>query len=399
MSMKSPSAVYICADSGVPVFGEKGCSVHVQEMLGAFLEEGLDMRLIAQRLGGVPGEQIARARLSVLPPLAAPDVAGRETSALLANRDQEAILSHCGAHRAEFLYERYSLWSYAGMEFARRVGVPGLLEVNAPLIDEQLEHRGLVHLAECREVAHRVFEAATHLLAVSEELAAWLDAQPGARGKVSVLPNGVSPSRFVPNVAPAQVRGLGGMVIGFLGTLKPWHGLMTLLEAVAVVRQQRPDAQLLLVGDGPERARLAARAEELGISSAVHFAGAVKPSDVPSWLASMDVAVAPYPPMESFYFSPLKVYEYLAAGRAIVASRIGQITSVVQDGVTGLLVEPGQVAPLSQALLRLSADAGLRQSLGCAGRSWVLQHRTWKASARKVRALAAESRNLEVSTP
>jgi hypothetical protein len=92
MSMKSPSAVYICADSGVPVFGEKGCSVHVQEMLGAFLEEGLDMRLIAQRLGGVPGEQIARARLSVLPPLAAPDVAGRETSALLANRDQEAIL-------------------------------------------------------------------------------------------------------------------------------------------------------------------------------------------------------------------------------------------------------------------------------------------------------------------
>ena len=281
------------------------------------------------------------------------------------------------------------------MEYARDHGIPGILEVNAPLIDEQLAHRGLVNVAQCREVAQRVFSAASQLLAVSEELAAWLETQPGARGKVSVLPNGVNPERFRPEVTPARPRCEGDFVVGFLGTLKPWHGLGSLLEAFAGLDDELPRAQLLLVGDGPERESLEARASQLGISQRVHFTGAVAPETVPAWLASMDVAVAPYPPLESFYFSPLKLYEYLAAARPVIASRLGQISEVVEDGVSGLLVKPGCPMELRAALLRLAGDPELGKALGLAGRDWVLAHRTWRAAARKVRSLAERWRPSE----
>src|SRR6266702_784702 len=211
---------------------------------------------------------------------------------------------------------------------------------------------------------------------------------PGARNKIHVVPNGVSPRRFSPGLAPALPRLAGAFTVGFVGTLKPWHGLSILVEAFAQLRRRHPQTRLLIVGDGPERDRLVADLAAAGLTEAVHLAGAVDASAVPGWLASMDVGVAPYPPLAHFYFSPLRVYEYMAAGLPVVASRIGQLKSLIEEGRNGLLVTTGDAAGLAAALERLHSDPKLRARLGQAARTTVLKQYTWDAVAQRVLRLA-----------
>jgi glycosyltransferase involved in cell wall biosynthesis len=377
---------YVCADPGVPVFGRKGCSIHVQEVLRALRRRGVGVDLFAARLDGEPPPSLASVRLHNLPAPPKGDPAARERAALLANGDLGAALERSGPF--DLVYERYSLWSAAAMEYARDNGVPGLLEVNAPLIEEQARHRDLVDRAGAERVAARAFGAASALIAVSDGVASYLDGWPEARGRVHVVPNGVDPERFRPDVPPALPRAPGSFVIGFVGTLKPWHGLPTLVEAFARLRPEAPGASLIIVGDGPERSDLEAELAARGVSGAVRLTGAVDPAAVPGLLTAMDVAVAPYPQLPDFYFSPLKVYEYMAAGRTVVASRIGQLADLIQHDVNGLLVPPGDPAALAEALGQLRRRPAWRARLGEAARATVLRERTWDAVAGRILSLA-----------
>jgi len=268
------------------------------------------------------------------------------------------------------------------MVYAREAGVPGLLEVNAPLIDEQATYRSLVDRASAEGVARRVFEAASALLAVSEEVADYLRHAADVSQKVHVVPNGVDPDRF-PTRSERQ-RPEQPFTVGFVGTLKAWHGLSVLVEAFARLHQQNPDSQLLIVGDGTERVALINDLASRGLLDSAQLIGAVPPSDVPGWLGRMDAAVAPYPDLVGFYFSPLKVYEYMAASLPVVASRIGQLKAVIADEVNGLLVNPGDAEALAAALLRLKRDPALRVRLGKAARACVCRKHTWDAVVEQI---------------
>lgn len=377
---------YVCADPGVPVFGCKGASVHVQEVIRALRKCGAEVELFATNPTGRAPEDLAQVPVHPLPVPPSDDPVAREQRAIEANGALLAVLRRRGPF--DLIYERYSLWSFAGMAYAKESGAPGVLEVNAPLIEEQARHRGLFDRGAAERVAQRVFEDATALVAVSAEVAAHLQRYPGAAERVHVVPNGVSPERFPEGLRSSCPASQSTFTIGFVGTLKPWHGLPLLTEAFARFSMLAPDSRLLLVGDGPERAALERDVAARGISTAVHWTGAVSPSAIPGLLASMDVAVAPYPASEQSYFSPLKLYEYMAAGRAIVASRIGQTATVIEDGVSGLLCSPGDAGALAHALTRLRADAGLRRRLGQAARDQALRHHTWAAAAGRILALA-----------
>src|SRR5262249_46748399 len=156
--------------------------------------------------------------------------------------------------------------------------------------------------------------------------------------------------------------------VGFVGSLKPWHGLQTLVKAFDRLHAIDPAVRLLVVGDGPERSRLEEDLTARSLLDAVHFTGSVAPAEVPGLLASMDAAVAPYPNLRHFYFSPLKVYEYMAAGCAVVASRIGQLDGLIEHEVSGLLCAPDDPLDLAGALLRLRSEPALRDRLGEAAR-------------------------------
>ena len=377
---------YVCADLGVPVFGRKGCSVHVQEMIRAFHRSGADVELFAARADGPLPPELEGVRVRRLPAVraAAPGIAAVE----VLNRALAVGLSQAGPF--DMVYERYSLWSAAAMEHAHAAGVPGVLEVNAPLIEEQAEHRELRDTRGAAAMAARVFGAASALLAVSAEVAAWLARQPAAHGggRVHLVPNGVDPERFRPDVPPALPAQPGIFKVGFVGSMKRWHGVPVLIEAFAALHARVPETRLLLVGDGPEQAAIVADLARRKLTDAAHLTGSAAPRDVPGLLTSMDAAVAPYPDAKRFYFSPLKVYEYLASGRAVVASRVGQVAAIIQHEVNGLLCPPGDAGALADALQRLHNDPPLVARLGQAARTSALEHQSWEARAATIIALA-----------
>lgn len=382
---------YICTDTGIPVFGQKGCSIHVQEVMRSLLAKNVQVSLFTTRLGDEIPADFQQVKVYPLPTIPKVERAVREKLAQSIAPDLELQLSL--AQPFDFVYERYSLWSYSGMEYARKMGIPGILEVNAPLILEQEKHRGLVDKAAAEAIARRVFGAASTIIAVSREVKDYVSQYVADIEKIKVIPNGVNPQRFSERLSRQDTQ---QFTVGFVGSLKPWHGLPVLIEAFAGFHRNHSQARLLIVGDGTERDRLVAEINRRNLESAVHFTGAVSPETVPYWLAQMDVAVAPYPASDDFYFSPLKVYEYMAAGLPVVASNIGQIPEVIENKVNGLLVPPGDEAALANALEYLWRSPLVGRRLGDAARAKILEHHTWERVVEKILGYAQQRQKLEI---
>ena len=167
------------------------------------------------------------------------------------------------------------------------------------------------------------------------------------------------------------------VVVTFVGTLKPWHGVADLITAAALARQQW---SLRIIGDGPEMDTLRAQAERLGVEA--DFRGAVAPEEIPAHMAGAAIGVAPYPDLgglEQQYFSPMKVLEYLAAGLAVVASDVGQIPQLLEEGSQrhGVLVAPSDPTALAAALDDLAASPQRRARMGRSGRVLAEERHSW----------------------
>lgn len=202
--------------------------------------------------------------------------------------------------------------------------------------------------------------------------------------KIAVFVNGVDINLYHPSpetVATERAElGAGeDPLVVFVSSFYPWHDIRALLQAFALVRAEVPTARLMMVGDGPRCPEARALASELGLDSAVIFTGFLPQAQVSRLVNAADVAVAPYEKMdpELFIGSPMKLFEYMAAGKAVVASDMGQITEVIRDGASGVLVEPGSAEVLAAGITRLIRDPALREQMGGQARLDAVEKYSW----------------------
>lgn len=370
---------YVCSDPGIPVFGRKGASVHVQAVLRVLASRGVEVHLVAGRVGGEVPSGLADVTVHVLPEVPKGDAAAREIAAQTSDTAVAGVLDQLlVTGPLDLVYERCSLWGRTATAWSDAAGVPSVLEVNAPLVDEQAEHRVLVDRASADGVAAAALSAAAAVVCVSDGVAAWARALSTHPERVVVVPNGVDTERVRPAARPVAPVDAAPFCLGFVGTLKPWHGVEVLLDALARLQRDDPAGyRMLVVGDGPQADALRTRAESAGVGPLVEWTGSVDPDAVPALLHRMDAAVAPYPSREGFYFSPLKVYEYLAAGLPVVASAVGQLPEVLDHGGLGVLVEPGRADVLAAALADLRADLPRRVALRRLAREAAVARHSW----------------------
>ena len=360
--------------------------IHIREIVSALRQLGHDVRVVA--LAGDPAEHEARRRSQVstlrrLIPAFAYEVAELAYNVVGYRRIMAAIQ----AFGPDVIYDRYNSYSTAAMRAARRTGLPLLLEVNAPVAYERsvYENLQLKFPTLARRYERKIFLGADRIFVVSTPLQRHLAGTIGIpSAKIVVMPNGADPDVFVPGSGEGVRRRHGlddRIVIGFLGILRPWHGVDLLLEAFREVRSRWPAVHLLIVGDGPLETELKAESRRLGVSDAVTFTGRISHSDTVTHVAAMDVCVSPH---ATFYASPMKILEYMAMCKAVVAPDMENIRDIVDDGRTGLLFAPRSASGLAASLGRLIEDGALRRQLGEAGRREVVERFNWKSNAARI---------------
>jgi glycosyltransferase involved in cell wall biosynthesis len=294
----------------------------------------------------------------------------------------------------KFIWQHHELFQCAGFVARRRFRRPVVLFVDAPVVWEAARWgvrrpgwgRPLELLGESPQLRH-----ADIVACVSEEVADSARRLGAAPERTIVTPCAVDATKFSPSVCGDAVRqrhGLEGRdVVGWIGSFRRFHGVDLLLHALSRVtkdarREGRSPPVGLFVGDGLERQQLEGLARSLEVD--VRFTGLIEHATVPEYLRAMDIAVVVNPATAPFHYSPLKLREYMSSGLAVIAPDSGQVSEVIDSGVTGLLCEAGSVDALQHALERLLRNPEQRSTLGAAARRVIETTGSWDVQLDRV---------------
>jgi glycosyltransferase involved in cell wall biosynthesis len=312
-------------------------------------------------------------------------------------RSSRLVKERLGRERPAFVYQRYCLNNFSGAELAAAWEVPFVLEYNGSEVWIQ-RHWGGTEL-KYRELSQRIedhnFAAANLIVVVSEPMRTELLERGVDDRKILVNPNGVDVDIYRPDIDASDIRaalGLDGkLVLGFIGTFGPWHGAETLAAAWCRLLDRHPEhretCRLLVIGDGDRFEATKAIIANGSSSSETSFVGRTRQEDGPRYLAACDILVSPHVPNPDgtrFFGSPTKLFEYMAMGRGIVASRLDQIGDVLEHDRTAWLVEPGDVDDLVEGMQQLIVDAERRARLGAAARRAAVERHTWREHTRRI---------------
>ena len=286
--------------------------------------------------------------------------------------------------RFDLIYERHAFFLCITALLAQRRRIPLVVEVNELAGDERV--RASPWLLPLARLADRItFQRARLITVVSPHLQRRIEALGIPKERILVLPNGVDEQTLQAEANGAAIRqrflcNADSVVIGFAGWFVPWHRLDALIAQFAALAAGNAELRLMLVGDGPLREALETQAATLGIRDRLLLPGSVPHTEMPHYLAAMDICVIPH---SNAYRSPIKLFEYMARGRAIVAAHTEPIALILHDGENGLLFESENDDALKEQLSTLIVDSGLRKKLGAQAKSDVGRN-TWVANAREL---------------
>ncbi|AHB66468.1 glycosyl transferase family 1 [Haloarcula hispanica N601] len=379
---------YVCNDGGIPLYGSAGSSIHIREYITSLSNCGVEPLVLYRPGTGQSGQNSIPAKEVQLPttPLAHGYLNKVFDLESIAKNFELSFALRRIPDDIDVIHERYSLYSYKGARFARNRNIPFVLEVNSPLIYEANEYGGGLQRPRVAERAEReACQDATKILAVSRELKDYFSKYVDEE-KITVVPNGVNPDQFNPDT-PARTPD-DRFTIGFVGSFKDWHGVSNLVQAGKQLSDLRDSIRFLLVGSGPLYEDLQKEISQSGLDDFFELPGSVPHSEIPGYLSSMDVAVAPYPDLSFFYYSPVKLFEYMSMALPTICSAIGQIERIIDDGENGYLIPSGAVDALVEEVrdvLNLSRNQPNElDKTGRRARERILDEYTWTQNAQRI---------------
>jgi glycosyltransferase involved in cell wall biosynthesis len=364
-----------------------GAATHINGFVRTVREQRASLRMIANdRIAGLDPD----VPLKIIPL----EPTGLTRSAFDLHNNlvfTDGVINEIEQSPPDLIYQRYSRFTFAGVEASLRLQRPLFLEYNGSevWVGKHWDDAGMFPLLERFERLN--LKAATRVFVVSEVERRNLLTAGIPDAKIIVNPNGVDVDRFKPGVGGADARASlhikpNTVLVGFVGTFGPWHGVLELAKAIVKIPRDH-GIHFLLVGAGQLLEAAKQVINEAGLDDRVTFTGSVDHQRVPGLLDACDILVSPHIPLadgSEFFGSPTKIFEYMAMGKGIVASRLGQIGEVLTHEESALLVEPGDTEQLSAAIVRLAESKTLRDQLGEAARRAAVENHTWKQNAQNV---------------
>jgi len=284
-----------------------------------------------------------------------------------------------GRRRPDLIYERFTSNSLAPTLFARSLGIPIVQEVNLLVGAGRLRPLALGYLSG--KIERWVLGQSTLVVTVSGRFREMLEALGVSRQKVLVCPNAIDPDSFLGKGLSDGEGRANGLVVGYVGSFIPYHRLDLLVRAAVRLNASDPSLRFLLVGDGAERPRIEQLIARSGLSERFVLTGRVPHDEIAGVVAGMDIAVMPG---SNDWGSPVKIFEYMAMGKPVIAPRVGPIEEVITHGRNGLLFGPGSLEELAGMVEVLARDDRLRTALGEQARADVLERHTWRRNAERV---------------
>lgn len=285
----------------------------------------------------------------------------------------------------DFIYERYAIFNWAGVKAAKTNNIPILLEINYTSYTPLYRKRNVLLKPLAHWIDRKIFRKINGFIAVSTYLKNHLVELQVPAKKVIVLANAADPDKFSPEVSGARIRKRYNIqdkkVIGFSGGFYPWHGLNLLIKVFIDLKRNYENIVLMLIGEGPLKEQLERKVNEYNMTKHVIFTGKVDQEKLPEYIATFDIAVMPD---SNNYGSPMKVYEYMAMGKPVVAPILGPLEDGIKHGENGFLFRQKDEKELAKALADLINNDTVREKIGKAGRENILSDHTWQINAEKI---------------
>lgn len=298
-------------------------------------------------------------------------------------RNEKAIEEILSSKKVDFIYERHSFFSYAASKLSQKYQIPHVIEINELAGDQRIRKQCFVSLA--RRIDHQILNNARGIIVVSSYLKEKIESIGISPEKVIVIPNAVTPEMFKDISCDAALKktiagNADTVVIGFIGWFVHWHNLEMLIDVFGGLSEKH-NIKLLLIGDGVLKEKLKKQCAGLNIENKVVFPGAVEHSQIPRYIGIMDIAVIPD---SNEYRSPIKMFEYMAMAKPVLAPNTEPIESVIKDNSNGKIFLRNDAGSFYKSMEELIKDKSARLLLGEQARKTILENYTWEKNAVKV---------------